>query len=81
MVGCTEGRLGCTLGQCGLDRVGSGEVGRRGVRLVWLIKKERMSSGPSQIVSESLTMLNKVPNEFTVITIGNQPEVQKQQIG
>ena len=54
MVGCTEGRLGCTLGQCGLDRVGSGEVGRRGVRLVWFTKKERMSSGPSQIASEQV---------------------------
>ena len=76
------------LGSAGLI----GLVDRRGVAQVgWLVdkgsgwfgslKKERMSSGPSQIASESLTMLNKVPNEFTVITIGNQPEVQKQQIG
>ena len=69
------------LGSAGLIGLVQGRLVDEGSGWFGSLKKERMSSGPSQIASESLTRLNKVPNEFTVITIGNQPEVQKQQIG
>ena len=70
------------LGSAGLIGLVQGRLVDEGLlRLVWFLKKERMSSGRPQIASEILTRLNKVPNEFTVITIGNQPEVQKQQMG
>ena len=64
------------LGSAGLIGLVQGRLVDEGSGWFGSLKKERMSSGPSQIASESLTMLNKVPNEFTVITIGNQPEVQ-----